>query len=294
MSHPKFEGSYIALVTPFTEDGKEVDFKTLEKLVEFQISGGSDGIVAVGTTGECPTLSHEEHRKVIEAIVKYANKRIQVIAGTGSNSTDEAVEMTKYAKSVGADGALVVVPYYNKPTQEGLYQHFVAVADVGLPVILYNVPGRSACALTPKTIARLAAHPHIVAIKEASASLDQVSEILSLTNLSVLSGDDSLTIGFMSIGAKGVISVIGNIAPRKLKDLVAAAAKEDYVTARKIHLELFKLSRVMFIESNPIPVKTACELMGLCNSKMRLPLCPIASENKEILRQALLEAQLIK
>jgi len=295
MTHPKFEGSYIALVTPFTADGKAVDYQKLDELVEFQIKGGSDGIIAVGTTGESPTLSHEEHRKVIEAVVKRANKRVQVIAGTGSNSTEEAIELTKFAKEVGADGALVVVPYYNKPTQEGMYRHFSVVADVGLPVILYNVPGRTGAGLAPKTIARLASHPHIVAIKEASGSLDQVSEILLLApNLTVLSGDDSLTLGFMSVGAKGVISVIGNIVPRKLKDLVDSAAKGDYPTARKLHLELFKLSRVMFVESNPIPVKTAMELMGLCNSSMRLPLCPISDENKELVRKTLVEAALIK
>jgi len=294
VQHPTFEGSYVAIVTPFTTDGKSVDYKALDELVEFQINGGTDGIVAVGTTGESPTLSHDEHHKVIEAIVKRVNKRIKVIAGTGSNSTDEAIELTTFAKEVGADGALVVVPYYNKPTQEGLYLHFSAVADVGLPVILYNVPGRSGTALTPKTIARLAAHPNIVAIKEASGSLDQVSEILLQCNLTVLSGDDSLTLGFMSIGAKGVISVIGNFVPRKLKDLVSAALKEDYVTARKIHLELFKLSRVMFVESNPIPVKTAMELLGLCNSNMRLPLCAITDANKELVRHTLVETGLLK
>lgn len=294
MAHPKFEGSYVAIVTPFTEDGSAVDYKALEDLVEFQIKEGTDGIVAVGTTGESPTLSHEEHQKVIEAVVRVSKGRVKVIAGTGSNSTDEAVSLTTFAKNVGADGALVVVPYYNKPTQEGLYLHFTKVATVGLPVILYNVPGRSAAALTPATIARLASNPNIVAIKEASGSLDQVSEILSLTNLTVLSGDDSLTVGFMSIGAKGVISVIGNIAPRKLKDLVEAALKEDYVTARKIHLELFKLSRVMFIESNPIPVKTAMGLLGLCHSSMRLPLCAITEGNKEVVRKALVEGGLLK
>jgi len=292
--HPTFEGSYVALVTPFSPDGKTVDYKALDELVEFQIKGGTDGIVAVGTTGESPTLSHEEHRKVIEAIVKCVNKRIKVIAGTGSNSTDEAVELTTFAKEVGADGALVVVPYYNKPTQEGLYKHFNVVADVGLPVILYNVPGRCGTALTPKTIARLAAHPNIVAIKEASGSLDQVSEILLQCNLTVLSGDDSLTLGFMSIGARGVISVIGNFVPRKLKDLVEAALKEDYVTARKVHLELFKLSRVMFVESNPIPVKTAMEMLGLCNSAMRLPLCAITEPNKQLVHQTLVENGLLK
>jgi len=295
MTHPKFEGSYIALVTPFTADGKSVDYQKLDELVEFQIKGGSDGIVAVGTTGESPTLSHEEHRKVIEAVVKRVNKRVLVIAGTGSNSTAEAIELTTFANEVGADGALVVVPYYNKPTQEGMYKHFSVVADVGLPVILYNVPGRTGAGLTPKTVARLASHPNIVAIKEASGSLDQVSEILLLApKLTVLSGDDSLTLGFMSVGAKGVISVIGNIVPRKLKDLVDGAAKGDYENARKLHLELFKLSRVMFVESNPIPVKTAMELMGLCSSAMRLPLSPISDENKELVRKTLVEASLIK
>jgi len=289
-----FEGSYVALVTPFTEDGKSVDYATLDALVEFQIQGGTDGIVAVGTTGESPTLSTDEHKAVIAAVVKKSNGRVKVIAGTGSNSTEKTIEMTKYAKSVGVDAALVVVPYYNKPTQDGLFLHFTAVADIGLPVILYNVPGRTAAGLTPKTISRLASHPNIVAVKEAAGSCDQVSEILSLCNITVLSGDDSLTLPFMSIGAKGVISVIGNIAPRKLKDLVVAALKEDYATARKIHLDLFKLSRAMFIESNPIPVKTAMGLMGLCNSVMRLPMCPITDPNREIVKQTLLEVGLLK
>lgn len=291
---PLFIGSYVAIVTPFTEDGTTVDYEALRKLVELQVSEGTDGIVAVGTTGESPTLSHEEHKDVISAVVKYANKRVRVVAGTGSYSTDKTVEMTRFAKEAGADGALVVVPFYNKPTQEGMFLHFKAVADVGLPVILYNIPGRCGSSLTPKTVARLAAHPNIVAIKEASGSLDIVSEILSLCNITVLSGDDSLTVGFMSVGAKGVISVIGNIVPRKLKTMVEACLKEDYATARKLHIELFKLSRVMFIESNPIPVKTAMQMMGICHSTLRLPMCPITDAGREIVKQALVDNGLIK
>jgi len=290
----KLEGSFVAIVTPFTADGKNVDHEALEKLVEFQINGGTDGIIPAGTTGETPTLSHEEHKKVIETVVRKVNKRIKVIAGTGSNSTEKTIEMTKFAKEVGADAALVVVPYYNKPTQEGLYLHYKAVAEVGLPIVLYNVPSRSGAGLTPKTIARLAKLPNIVAVKEAAGSLDQVSEILSLCDITVLSGDDSLTLPIIAVGGKGVISVIANIVPDKLKKLVTLALAGDYETARTVHIELFRLSRAMFVESNPIPVKTAMGLIGLCDSTLRLPLSPLQPENLPALRHVLVEAGLLK
>eukprot|EP00026_Physarum_polycephalum_P012852 Phypoly_transcript_13193.p1 GENE.Phypoly_transcript_13193~~Phypoly_transcript_13193.p1 ORF type:complete len:299 (+),score=57.06 Phypoly_transcript_13193:116-1012(+) len=286
----KLEGSFVAIVTPFKDNGKEVDYESLGKLVEFQISNGTDGIVPAGTTGETPTLSHEEHQKVIEAVVRKVNKRVPVIAGTGSNSTVKTIEMTRYAKSVGADAALVVVPYYNKPTQEGMYLHFKAVAEVGLPVVLYNVPSRSGSSLTPKTIARLAQLPNIVAIKEACGSLDQVSEIIASCNITVLSGDDSLTLPMISVGAKGIISVIANIVPDKLKKLVTLALAGDYEGARKVHLDLFRLSRAMFVESNPIPVKTAMGLLGLCDPTLRLPMSPLLPENLPILENALHES----
>jgi len=290
----KLEGSFVAIVTPFTgEGGKEVDYATLVKLVEFQIAAGTDGIIPAGTTGETPTLTHDEHKKVIETVIKAANKRVKVIAGTGSNSTEKTIEMTRFAKEAGADAALVVVPYYNKPTQEGLYLHFKAVAEVGLPVVLYNVPSRSGSGLTAKTVARLAEVPNIVAIKEASGSLDQVSEIVSLCNLTVLSGDDSLTLPMIAVGAKGVISVIANIVPDRLKKLVSLALSGDFAGARKVHLELFRLSRVMFVESNPIPVKTAMGYLGLCNDTLRLPMSPLLSENVPLVKNALTEIGLL-
>jgi len=289
----KLEGSFVAIVTPFSEGGKRVDYEALERLVEFQIAAGTDGIIPAGTTGETPTLTHEEHMKVIETVVRKVNKRVLVIAGTGANATSKTVEMTQYAKEVGADAALVVVPYYNKPTQEGMYLHFKAVAEVGLPVVLYNVPSRSGTGLTPKTIARLALVPNVVAIKEASGSLDQVSEILSLCDLTVLSGDDSLTLPMIAVGAKGVISVIANIVPDKLKKLVTMALNGDYQGARKVHIELFRLSRAMFVESNPIPVKTAMGLLGLCDSSLRLPMTPLQPENLPQLKHVLTEAGLL-
>jgi len=290
----QLEGSFVAIVTPFTEGGKAVDYAALERLVEFQIEKGTDGIIPAGTTGETPTLTHEEHKKVIETVIRKVNKRIKVIAGTGSNSTEKTIEMTRFAKEAGADAALVVVPYYNKPTQEGLFLHFQAVAAVGLPVVLYNVPGRTGAALTPKTVARLSQLPHIVAIKEASGSLDQVSEILSLCDITVLSGDDSLTLPMMAVGAKGIISVIANIVPDRLKKMVDLARAGDYAQARKIHLELFKLGRVMFVESNPIPVKTAMGILGLCDSALRLPLAPLAPENLPLVKNILTELGLNK
>jgi len=291
---PNLEGSFVAIVTPFSPDGKTVDYAQLEKLVEFQIEGGTDGIIPAGTTGETPTLSHEEHKKVIETVVRKANKRVKVIAGTGSNSTEKTIEMTRFAKEAGADAVLVVVPYYNKPTQEGLYLHYKAVAEVGIPVVLYNVPSRSGAGLTAKTVARLAKIPNIVAIKEASGSLDQVSEILSSSDITVLSGDDSLTLPMMAIGAKGVISVIANVVPDRTKKLVSLALAGDYEAARKVHLELFKLCRVMFVESNPIPVKTAMALLGLCDASLRLPLSPLLPENLSLLKAVLVETNLIK
>jgi 4-hydroxy-tetrahydrodipicolinate synthase len=290
----EFVGSYVALVTPFNDDGS-VNYAKIEELVEFHIANGTDGLVPVGTTGESPTLTHEEHEKVIEVVVKKVNKRIKVVAGTGSNSTAKTVEMTRFAKNVGADGALVVVPYYNKPTQEGLFLHFKAVAEVGLPVVLYNIPGRSGVNMTPATIIRLSKVPNVVAIKEATGSMDQTSEILKgAPNLTVLSGDDSLTLPLISLGAKGVISVIGNIAPKHLKQLVSAAMAGDNNTARKLHYELFTLCRVMFVETNPIPIKAAMGMLGLCSDNLRLPMSPISDANRATIKSALEEAGLLK
>lgn len=282
----KFHGSIVALVTPF-KNGK-VDEKTLEKLVDFHIKNGTDGIVPVGTTGESPTLSHEEHERVIQIVVETANGKVPVIAGTGSNSTDEAISLTRFAKKVGADAALMATPYYNKPTQEGLFRHYEAVAKaVSIPIILYNVPGRTGVSIAPETVARLAKISTIVGIKEASGSMDQTSHILSLCNITVLSGDDSLTLPLLSLGAKGVISVIANVIPKEISEMVDAYFAGNHEKAQKLHYKTFALCRAMFIETNPIPVKKAMELAGFCSGDLRLPLTPISAANERILAQAL-------
>lgn len=281
-----FQGSIVALATPFKK-GK-VDEKTLRKLVRFQIDAGTDGIVPVGTTGECPTLSFKEHERVIEIVVETANHEVPVIAGTGSNSTEEAIYLTKFAKKVGAEGALLVTPYYNKPTQEGLYRHYEMISKkVDIPIVLYNVPGRTGVSLSPQTVARLSKVQNIVGIKEATGSMDQSSEILSLCNMTVLSGDDSLTLPLLSIGAKGVISVVANILPQALAELVDAYFANNIHKARQHHLKLFPICRAVFIETNPVPVKTAMGLMGLCDDEVRLPLCPMQPANIKILVEAM-------
>jgi 4-hydroxy-tetrahydrodipicolinate synthase len=272
-----FQGSIVAIVTPFRNGA--VDEEKLRELVEFQIENGTDGIVPCGTTGESSTLDYDEHDRVIKIVVEQVNKRIPVIAGTGSNCTREAIEITQHAKELGADGALLVTPYYNKPSQEGLYLHYKAVADaVALPQVLYNVPGRTSVNLLPETVARLAVHPNIVAIKEATGSLQQASEVLALCgdNITVLSGDDFITLPMMAAGAKGVISVTANIMPKQVASLVDAFFAGNMEEARRLHLHLLKISNAMFIETNPVPVKTAVSLMGKCADEVRLPLAPLA------------------
>ncbi|MBI1336694.1 MAG: 4-hydroxy-tetrahydrodipicolinate synthase [Phycisphaera sp.] len=283
-------GAFTALVTPFHHG--QVDYDRLTEQVQFQIKGGIDGLVPVGTTGESPTLSHEEHRKVIEHVVKIAKAsgKVQVIAGAGSNATSEAVELTRHAARVGADAALSVNPYYNKPTQEGLYRHFMAIADAGdIDIVLYNIPGRTGIALTPQTVARLAEHPRIVAIKEATGSLDVASEIAALCGdkIDILSGDDSLTLPLMSIGGKGVVSVISNLYPDRVKALTSAALAGKWDKAREHHLALFPLCKAMFIETNPIPVKTAMAMMGRDTGELRLPMCEMSDANRAALKTAL-------
>ncbi|ABQ24450.1 4-hydroxy-tetrahydrodipicolinate synthase [Geotalea uraniireducens] len=276
-----FKGSIVAIVTPFKNGA--VDEEKLRELVEFQIENGTDAIVPCGTTGESSTLDYEEHDRVIEIVVEQVKKRVPVIAGTGSNSTKEAIEMTSHAKTLGADGALLVTPYYNKPTQEGLFLHYKAVADaVALPQILYNVPGRTGVNLLPETVARLAEHKNIVAIKEATGSLQQASEIIDLCGdkIDVFSGDDFITFPMMACGAKGVISVTANIMPKEVAALVDAFFAGKMEEARQWHLKLLKISNAMFIESNPVPVKTAVALMGKCSAEVRLPLAPLAEANK--------------
>jgi 4-hydroxy-tetrahydrodipicolinate synthase len=282
-----FTGAMVALVTPF--QGGEIDFETLDELVDFQLDNGIDAIVPVGTTGECPTLSHEEHKRVIEAVVKRVGGATRVIAGAGSNSTAEAIELTTFAKKVGADATLQVCPYYNKPTQEGFYQHFKAIADeIDLPMVLYNIPGRCGAGLTPETVARLAEIDNIVAIKEATGSLDQSSEIAMRCDITILSGDDSLTLPLASIGAKGVISVVANIVPADVKALTDLILEGDLVSARQWHRKLFALSKNMLtLATNPIPIKAAMAMLEMCSEELRLPLTPLEDNKKDSLRKTL-------
>ena len=289
-----FSGSLVALVTPFKNG--QVDFDSLKKLIAFQIESGIDGIVPVGTTGECPTLTHDEHQQVIETVVKEVAHRVPVIAGAGSNSTAEAIQLTRFAKKIGADATLQVNPYYNKPTQEGLYQHFAAIAQtVDLPVVLYNIPGRCAVNTAPETIARLAKLDNIVAIKEATGSLDQASEIAALCDLTILSGDDSLTLPLASIGGKGVISVVANIVPGDLKKMTDALATDDFTTARQWHQKLFPMSKALLsLATNPIPIKAALALLGHCSDELRLPLVGLDPDKKQQLTTILKNYGLLK
>ena len=283
-----FAGSFVALITPF-KDGK-VDVQKLRGLVEFQITNGTNGLVPCGTTGESVTMEEEEDQLVIRTVIEVAAKRVPVIAGTGSNDTASAIAYTQAAQRLGADGALLVTPYYNKPTQEGLFRHYEAVAaNTDIPLVLYNVPGRTGVNMLPETVARLARLDNVVAIKEASGSMDQVSAIVQScgAGFDVLSGDDSLTLPLLALGGRGVISVVANIAPAPLARMVASFLAGDLRQARELHYLLFDLCRAMFIETNPIPVKTAAGLMGLCSPEMRLPLCPMAEANVKKLREAM-------
>jgi len=289
-----FKGSIVAIVTPFNNG--TVDEKKLRELVDFQIENGTDAIVACGTTGESSTLDNEEHLNVIKIVFDQTKGRVPVIAGTGSNSTAEAIHLTREAKAIGVAGVLLVTPYYNKPTQEGLYRHYLAIADaVEIPQILYNVPGRTAVNLLPETVARLAGHKNIVAIKEATGSLQQASEVLALCGdqIDVFSGDDFITFPMMACGAKGVISVTANIMPKAIGDLTDAFYAGDLDKARKLHLDTLKISNAMFIESNPVPVKTALAMMGKCSDEVRLPLAPMSTANKAKLEAIMKEYKLI-
>ena len=288
-----FEGAYTALITPFGRDGS-VDYGKLRELVEFQIAGGIDGLVPVGTTGESPTVDVEEHVEIIRVVVETAARRVKVVAGSGANATAEALELTERARDVGVDGTLQVTPYYNKPTQPGLIRHFSAVADLGLPVILYNVPGRAACEIAVATIAELAKHPNIVSVKEAAGSVDRVSRIKAACDIGVFSGDDSLTLPMMSVGGCGVISVASNVAPKAVADLVHAAAAGRWEEARRLHYRYYNLFNDMFIETNPIPVKAAVEMIGLAPAFYRLPLCEMAAANRDKLRATLQKCGLVK
>ena len=282
-----FAGLTVALVTPFKHGN--VDYETLSKLVDWHIEQGTDCLAPVGTTGESPTIDHDEHERVIAAVVERARGRIKVMPGTGSNSTKEAIRLTKFAKTAGATGALMVGPYYNKPTQEGYYRHFATVAQtVDLPIVLYNIPGRTGSNILPETVARLAKLKNIVAIKEATGSMDQASAIAALCDLTLLSGDDSLTLPLLSIGGRGVVSVVGNIVPRDMKALLAAFEGGRIAEAIKWHYKLFPLCRDMLgAATNPIPIKTAMKMLGRDTGEFRLPLCPMDSAGETKLRQTL-------
>jgi 4-hydroxy-tetrahydrodipicolinate synthase len=285
-----FSGAFTALVTPFRNG--EVDVEALENLVEFQIGQGIHGLVPCGTTGETPSMSEAEDRLVIGTVVRVANGRVPVIAGTGSNSTDMAIKYTRMAEEEGADGSLQVSPYYNKPTQEGLYRHFAAIAEsTSLPIVLYNIPGRTSVTISAETTARLAEIPNIVGTKEATHSMDMASDVRRLCGeeFDILSGDDSLTLPLMSLGGRGVISVAANVAPAVVSDMVNALLEGDFERGRELHYDLLPLCRALFIETNPIPVKTAASILGLCSDEMRLPMIPLGGENLDTLRRVMEE-----
>ena len=291
-----FHGSFVAMVTPF-RNGK-VDEAKLKELVEFHIANGTDGLIPCGTTGEAPSLSHDEHHKVVELVVEAARGRIKVVPGTGSYSTSDAIEMTKHAERAGAAGALVVNPYYNKPTQEGLYRHFRAVAEsVAIPILVYNIQSRTAVNVETATLTRLVRDvKNIVGVKEASGSLDQMSQVIAACgpDFSVLSGDDNITLPLLAIGGSGVVSVIANIVPRETADLVHAALEGDWKRARDLHYRLFPLARAAFLETNPIPIKEMMAMAGMLEPEFRLPMCRMSDANREKLRDIIKPYGLIK
>jgi 4-hydroxy-tetrahydrodipicolinate synthase len=291
-----FEGALTAMVTPFDKEGK-VDEEGLRENVRFQIKSGIHGLVPVGTTGECATLSYEEHNRVVEVVVDEAKGKVPVLAGTGSNSTWEAIMLTKHAKEVGADGALLVVPYYNKPTQTGLYQHYKRIAEeIDLPQVIYNIPSRTGLNMLPETVAKLAKLKNIVGVKEASGDLKQIAQIIELTGkeFSVISGDDSLTLEIMKLGGVGVISVTSNLVPDKLVRMVESFRSGDVGTAKRINDELAPLFKALFIETNPGPVKMAMNWMGMAAGGLRLPLVELEPENQGKLRKVLVDMGLVK
>ncbi len=283
----------MALITPF-RDG-EVDYSTIDELIEFQLENGIDGIVPVGTTGECPTLSHEEHKKVIERVVKCVAGQVPVIAGAGSNSTAEAIELAAFSKKVGADATLQVDPYYNKPTQQGFYRHFKAIAEeVDLPVVLYDIPGRCGAGMTADTVVRLSEIENIVAIKDATGRMDHVSEIATRCDLTILSGDDSMTLPIASVGGKGVVSVVANIVPADVKALTDLILEGDFAQALKWHKKLFELCRnLLSLATNPIPIKAAMAMLNMAPEEMRLPMVPMDQQKKAVLQRTLKEYGLL-
>lgn len=288
MTHENLHGCLTALITPF-RDG-QIDEPALRALVDRQIAGDVDGLVPCGTTGEAPALSAREWEQVVAVAVETAAGRVPILAGTGSNSTAASIERTRRARELGADGALVVTPYYNRPTQEGLYRHFATIAEaVDLPLVLYNVPGRTGVNLLPETVVRLADIPAIVGVKEASGSLDQASQIVNEApaGFVVLSGDDSLTLPIASVGGRGIISVVSNIAPEAVSALTATCLAGDFAAARAMHLAMFDLCRTMFVETNPVPVKAAAAMLGFCTPEVRLPLAPLSETGRLRVERAL-------
>jgi 4-hydroxy-tetrahydrodipicolinate synthase len=289
-----FTGSMVALVTPF-KDGK-IDWQSLDALVAFHIKNGTNGIVPCGTTGESATLDHREHHEVVQRVIKAVNKKVPVIAGTGSNSTAEAIELTRGAEKAGADGALMISPYYNRPTQQGIYQHYKKVAEsVGIPIIVYNIPGRTGSKIEPETLARLSEIKNVAGVKEATGSVDQAIDVIRLCgdNLAVYSGEDSLTFSLMALGGKGVISTVANIVPKEMSQLTDACLKGNWENGRKLQLKLIPLIRSVFLETNPIPIKTALSLMSKCTSELRLPLTPMSEGNLKKLKQTMDEFGLL-
>ena len=289
-----FTGSMVALVTPFKE-GK-IDWQSLDALVDFHIKNGTNGIVPCGTTGESATLDHREHHEVVQRVIKAVNKRVPVIAGTGSNSTGEAVELTRGAEKAGADGALLISPYYNRPTQEGIYQHYKKVAEsVGIPIIVYNIPARTGSKIEPETLARLSEIKNVAGVKEATGSVEQAIDVIRLCgeDLAVYSGEDSLTFSLMALGGKGVISTVANIVPKEMSQLTEACLKGNWESGRKLQLKLIPLIRSVFLETNPIPIKTALSLMSKCTGEMRLPLTPMSEGNLKKLKQTMTEFGLL-
>jgi 4-hydroxy-tetrahydrodipicolinate synthase len=289
-----FEGTYTALITPF-RDG-EVDYPALAKLIERQVEAGIDGLVPCGSTGESATLSHDEHERVIAFTIEKANKRLKVIAGSGSNSTRESIKLTRFAKDNGADGALLIAPYYNKPSQEGLYAHYAAVADaVDLPQLVYNIPGRCAVNILPETLARLAKHDNIVGVKEACGSVEQIAHVVELCgpDFTVLSGDDGLTLAIIAVGGKGSIGVLPNLAPSRMTELVNAGLSGDFKKARELHFRLGPVFRAMFLEGNPTGIKAALALTSACTDELRLPLLKLSEGNRKVLKSALEQADLL-
>ncbi len=287
-----YRGSIVALVTPFRGGG--VDYKALDGLVDWHLASGTHGIIPLGTTGESPTVDDAERTKILKTVIGRAKGKTAVIAGTGTNDTRKSVAYTKEAKDLGADGALIVTPYYNKPTQEGIYRHVEAIAKAAdLPLCLYNIPYRSGVPIEPATAARCAKLPQVVAIKEASGALEYTLQLRQLCDLVVLSGEDSLTFPLMAVGAKGIISVAANVVPKEMADLCNRALAGDWNTARELHAGLFSLMKAMFLETNPIPVKTALKLMGKIDGELRLPLCPMSEANEAKLREVLREYRLL-